>query len=188
MIAPMAPRSLNFIAALAAPLLLASSLAAPPSTLSSMLARSDGGIVGRIESRSVQSVDAGDGAPIYFTTIRVTGTDLASGAPRNVDVIFAGGFVDATHGTFNAAAPAADETRVGRHVLAFHEHTENITGGLVGNLLTGARAGLFTTFESRKGATIVQGRGRGHAITRNVKLHDLRASTREILERQSPRR
>ncbi len=185
MMAPMISRTVGALAAL---LLLGSFLASQSLTLVGMLAQSDGGIVGRIESRTVRSVDAGDGAPIYFTMIRITGTDLATGEPRSVDVVFAGGFIDKTHGTFNASAPAADETRVGRQVLAFHKHTENIAGGLAGNLLTGARAGLFTTFESRKGATIVQGRGRGHAVTRNVKLQDLRARAREIIERQSPPR
>ena len=115
-------------AALAALALLGGFRGLETYTLAEMLTEGDGGVVGRIESRSVRSVDVGDGAPMYFTTIRVVGTDLASGESREVDVIFAGGFVDEERGTFNAEAPAAGETRVGRHVVAFHRHIDDIAG------------------------------------------------------------
>lgn len=157
-------------------------------TLEQMLAASDGGVVGTIEARSVQEVAVEDGTSMFFTTLRIVGTDLATGDPATVEVLFAGGFVDATRGTFNASAPPADWTRIGRGVLAFHDHIDDIAGGLAGSVLVGARAGLFTTFESRRGATIVQGRGRGHAVARNQKLIDLRQTVSEVLARsRSPR-
>lgn len=181
--ADMRPSLIRTVAALAAVALLGGARDLQTLTLADLLARSDGGVAGRIESRSVRAVDVGDGAPMYFTTIHVVGTDLATGKDARVDVVFAGGFVDETHGTFNASAPAAHETRVGRGVIAFHRRSNDIAGGFAGDVLVGARAGLFTTFDSRRGATIVQGRGRGHAIVKNVTLERLRATVSETLER-----
>lgn len=149
-------------------------------TLRQMIDASDGGVVGRIGSRSVQEVDPGDGAPLYITTLRVAGTDLATGAAETIDVMFLGGVIDERRGSFNASMPAAHETRVGRGVVVFHDHADDIVGGLEGELLLGGRASLFTTFESRRGATIVQGRGRGYAVTKNVRLTDLQARVREL--------
>ncbi|MEM9379285.1 MAG: hypothetical protein AAGB93_04985 [Planctomycetota bacterium] len=149
-------------------------------TLGQLVDASDGAVVGRIDRRSVEEVDAGDGSPIYFTTLRIEGTDLATGEAETIDVMYPGGFVDERRGAFNASMPAAHETRVGRGVVVFHDRRDDVVGGLRGELLLGGRASLFPTFESRRGATIVQGRGRGYAVSKNVRLTDLQARVREL--------
>lgn len=172
-------------------MLAISGLAGPadvgPASLPAMLERSDGVIAGRIADRSVREIDAGDGAPLYLTTLAIIGTDLArtrgDAAPGDairVDVSFAGGFLDETRGGFVASAPPRDHTRVGRDVVAFYRHEDDLVGGVSGNALVGAGSGLFTAFRSRRGAVIVQGRGRGTAIPRNIALNDLKERAIEL--------
>lgn len=180
MMPPMRPPVLGFLVLLLAPCLLGAR-DVRSFNLQTMLTASEGAVAGRIESRSVREATAADGGLIYFTTLRVVGTDLASGESRSVDVVYVGGFLDAERGSFSSTAPPSHQTVVGREVVAFHHRSDDLGGGFGGEALVGGRSGLFTTFRSRKGASIVQGRGAGHAVERNLTLEDLRA---QVLENQ----
>ena len=144
-----------------------------PDPLAGLAGRSEGVIVGEVMARSVRAFPAPDGGELFFTTLRVSGTDLATSSPVTIEVIFAGGFISETRGSHSSTAPPADRTRVGRRVVAFHRHVSDIAEGFAGEVLVDGGAGLFPWFESRKGGAIVQGR-RGAALPHNVRLADLR--------------
>lgn len=148
--------------------------------LGGLLSRSDGGILGTVVSHEVRAFEAPDGEEVFFTTVGVEGTDLATGAPETLEVTFSGGFIHATRGAHSSTAPPADEVRTGRRVLMFHRHVDHIAEGFSGDVLVDGREGLFPWFTSRRGETIVQGRGR--AITRNVRLLQLRDTVRRCRE------
>ena len=82
-----------------------------------------------------------------------------------------------------AARDGFGAARVGRRVLMFHRRVEDIAEGFSGEVLVDGGGGLFSWFESRRGETIVQGRGPGSAIARNVRLADLRGDVRGALGR-----
>ncbi|MBI5363382.1 MAG: hypothetical protein HZA53_09390 [Planctomycetes bacterium] len=143
--------------------------------LPTMVAKSDGAVEGLITRRRVVRIDdAKDGPELYFTLITIEGRSLVDGTALTVEVLHAGGFVDARHGVFNSEAPAADDTRIGNRVVAFYKRSENVGGGLAGNALYAAHGGLYRTFQAAKGV-IVQGRGAGYAVSANVELSVLRA-------------
>jgi hypothetical protein len=148
--------------------------------LPAMVAKSDGAVEGVITRRRVVRIDHPvDGPELYFTLLTIEGRSLADGAPLAVEVLHAGGFVDARNGVFNSEAPAADDTRVGNRVVAFYKHSGNVGGGLAGNALYAAHGGLFRTFRAAKGE-IVQGRGAGYAVSSNIELASLRARVAEL--------
>ena len=173
-----------FAAALFAGSLAARPLAPRPTadveryTLSTLMDASEGATIGSIVSKTFEIVDVGDGAPLVFTRLEVRGTDLATGAPDHVEVLFPGGYADDENASFSPSAPARHETRLGRQVLVFHRHSDNMGGGLAGQVLVGSRAGLFTSFTAQDGRTIVQGRGRGYALALNTELKALRSRVR----------
>jgi len=171
--AAMRSLALRSAAALAAAALCLGAAASDP--LADLLRRSDGAVLGHVRQREVRAFPAPDGGELYFTVIRVEGTDLATGRVETIDVTFSGGFITETRGAHSSTAPPEDATRVGRRVLAFHRHVPDIAEGFAGEALVNGDGGLFGWFPSRKGETIVQGRGRGAAIERNVRLPELRA-------------
>lgn len=144
--------------------------------LSQMVAKTDNAVFGTIVNKEVIRIDhPDDGAELYFTTLTIEGQSLRN-ADENltVDVVFAGGFVDADHGVNNSEAPSADDTRVGTRIVAFYKWNDNLGGGLAGNGLYAAHGGLFRAFENR-GRTVVQGRGEGYAIPTNVEYAKLKS-------------
>ena len=173
----------RFAAALALVGLLVAAAPSGVSTPQGLLSRSDGGVVGVVVHRKVRAFEAPGGGELFFTTARVRGTDLATGAEETVDVTFPGGFISESRGAYSSTAPPANATRVGRRVLMFHRRVEDIAEGLSGEVLVDGGRGLFSWFESRRGETIVQGRGPGSAIARNVRLADLRGDVRGALGR-----
>jgi hypothetical protein len=143
--------------------------------LARMVGRADGAVEGTIVRRRVVRIDdPKDGPELYFTFLTIEGRSLVDGTPLTVDVVHAGGFVDARNGAFNSEAPAADDARIGNRVVAFYKHSANMGGGVAGNALYAAHGGLYRAFEGRKGV-IVQGRGDGYALDGNVELATLRA-------------
>ena len=64
--------------------------------LAGLAGRSEGVIVGEVMARSVRAFQAPDGGELFFTTLRVSGTDLATSSPVTIEVIFAGGFISET--------------------------------------------------------------------------------------------
>ena len=155
-----------------------------PDALRGLLDGSDGGVLGEVVAKEVRVFAAPDGGELFFTTVRVHGTDLATGAKETVLVTFPGGFISETRGAHSSTAPPADATRVGRRVLMFHRHVEDIAAGFSGDVLVSGSGGLFQWFTSRKGEVIVQGGGPGSGIERNLRVADLRADVRRRLERE----
>lgn len=148
--------------------------------LATMVAKCDGAVEGVITRRRVVRIDHPvDGPELYFTLLTIEGRSLADGAPLAVEVLHAGGFVDARNGVFNSEAPAADDTRLGTRVVAFYKHSSNVGGGLAGNALYAAHGGLYRTFKAAKG-DIVQGRGAGYAVNSNLELATLRSRIAEL--------
>jgi len=156
--------------------------------LPQMVQRADGGIHGRIVAKNVIRIDHEvDGMKLYYTTLTIEGTNLATGATQLVDVTFPGGFVSDSEGVFNSEAPSADDQKVGNEVVAFWKHEENMGGDLAGNALMCSHGGLYRVFDSKKGR-IVQGRGDGYAIDRNVALNDLKTRVTGLSEQKQQKR
>jgi hypothetical protein len=148
--------------------------------LAQMVQKADDAVIGTIVGRNVIRIDHPvDGPELYYTSLTIEGSSLASGAPRTVDVWFGGGFVSETEGVFNSEAPSADDQRIGNKVVAFYKFEENMGGDLSGNALMAWHGGLYRTFESRQG-TVVQGRGNGYAVAANVRLADLTTQVRDL--------
>lgn len=154
--------------------------------LAAMVAKADGSAVGTITARRVVRIDSEiDGPELYFTILTLEGRTLATDAPVTLELVYAGGFVDAKHGVWNSEAPAADDVALGNEVVVFYAHTPNMGGGMSGNALYAAHGGIYRTFAARRGA-IVQGRGEGYAVDANVTLADLRARVAKLeLERRA---
>jgi hypothetical protein len=141
--------------------------------LPKMMASSDDVVYGTIRNKHVIRIDHPvDGPELYFTTLTIQGRSLKTDLPVTVDVTHMGGFVDATHGSFNSEAPSADDERLGSQVVCFYKHCDNMGGDLEGNSIVAWHGGIYRTFE-RRGSVIVQGRGDGYAVPTNVALTDL---------------
>jgi hypothetical protein len=154
--------------------------------LAGIVRRADGAIDGTITQRRVVRIDhPRDGAELYFTLLTIEGRSLFDDRVVTVEVAFAGGFVDARHGTYNSEAPAADDVRIGNRVVAFWAYTPNMGGGFAANSLCAWHGGLYRTFEARRGA-IVQGRGAGYAVAENVELAALRAHVATLARELHP--
>jgi len=153
-------------------------------TLDQMVTATDDGVHGTIISRDVFRVDHPvDGPELYYTNMTIQGHSLKTGAETQVTVTFPGGWIDRENGVDNSEAPTANETRVGREIVAFHKWIDNMGGDVAGNALYASHGGLYTTFENRKGVTVIQGRGPGYAVERNVAVGVLRNQVAEILQK-----
>lgn len=152
--------------------------------LGQMVSRTDDGIQGRIVDREVFRVDHPvDGPELYYTTLTIQGYSLKSGDEKQVTVTFPGGWIDRENGVDNSEAPTADETAVGREIVAFHKWVDNMGGDVAGHALYASHGGLYTTFMNRKGDRIVQGRGPGYAIEHNLALPTLRARVAQLQQK-----
>ena len=141
--------------------------------LDTMVARTDGCVLGKITARRAFRVDSPvDGDELYFTALTIDGVSVPDGKPIVVEVIHLGGFVSEDDGVWNSEAPTEEETRVGRRVLAFYKWIDDIGGGVRGNKLYAEHGGLYRTFQSGS-KTIVQGRGEAYALRQNLSSTDL---------------
>ena len=148
--------------------------------LSSMVAKTDQAVDGTITQRQVFRVDSPiDGPELYFTTLTIQGTSLYTGQALTIDVTFSGGFVTPTQGAYNSEAPSAADTKVGNHVVVFSRWSNNMGGDVAANAIYAAHGGLYNVIDTRNGQ-IVQGRGAGYAIDKNVKTADLRTSVSSL--------
>jgi hypothetical protein len=142
--------------------------------LAQMVQRAEGAVHGTIVAKHSFRVDSPiDGPELYFTRLTIEGNTLAEGRSIIVDVIYLGGFIDADHGAWNSESPSEKETRIGRQVVAFYTWTDNMGGGVAGNLLYASHGGLYGTFKTLSGRAIVQGRGEGYALRTNAPLNDV---------------
>lgn len=147
-------------------------------TLRQMVEKADKGIYGEIVGKRVDAISDGI-EEHYYTTLTISGTDLYEGTARTVSVAFRGGFVTEDRGVWNSEAPSEDDVAIGNRIVAFYKWSDDMGGGFAGNALYAAHGGLFRTFETRKGARIVQGRGTGYAVPANRTLQSLEADARE---------
>jgi hypothetical protein len=148
--------------------------------LTQMVSKADNAVVGKIVEREVIRIDHPvDGPELYYTHLTIDGRSLVDGEKLSVVVTFAGGFIDDENGVWNSEAPTAEETAVGKNVVAFYQWTDNMGGDLAANALYAAHGGLYRTVEGRTG-TVVQGRGEGYAVANNIKLGDLDAQITKI--------
>src|SRR5262245_5785664 len=175
---------MNRVARLVLSTVLTASLGAAASaqiksfTLDEMVTASDQAIYGQIIGSRVWRVDSPvDGEGLYFTTITVQGRTLADARATTVDVTFRGGFLSPTDGVFNSEAPAADDVKLGRKVVAFYRWTDDVGGGVGTNVLMAAHGGLYRTVEGPRGPAVL-GRGEGYAITANRQLAHLESAVK----------
>ena len=142
-------------------------------TLDEMVQTADQAVSGQIIGSHVFRVDDPvDGPELYYTVVTIQVERLYDGKPLTVDVVFRGGFVSETEGVFNSEAPAADDVRVGRHVVAFYQWADNMGGGVSGNALVASHGGLYRVVEGPRGATVL-GRGEGYALRANQRVEQL---------------
>ncbi len=142
-------------------------------TLAEMVATADHAVHGQIIASRVTRVDSPrDGEGLYYTTLTLQGRTLADARPITVDVTFRGGFLSETEGVFNSEAPSADDTKVGKTVVAFYRWSDDLGGGVAANQLVAAHGGLYRVVEGARGAAVL-GRGEGYAIRNNVRLAEL---------------
>jgi len=147
-------------------------------TLEEMVQTADHAVQGQIIASRVKHLDnTRDGADFYYTTVTIQGRTLDDAQPITVDVTFRGGFVSDTEGVFNSEAPAKDDVKVGKHVLAFYRWTDDMGGGMAANQLVAAHGGLYRVVEGTRGAAVL-GRGEGYAIKNNVRLEQLESAVR----------
>jgi len=149
-------------------------------SLETMVAEADEAVHGTIvASRSFRLDDPLDGPELYYTTITVQGRTLSSSTPLTVDVTFRGGFVSPTEGVYNSEAPAADDVRVGREVVAFYAWIDDFGGGLATNALVAAHGGIYRAASGPRGTTIL-GRGDGYAVRANLRVTELEGALRRL--------
>ncbi|MEQ1893448.1 MAG: hypothetical protein ABL998_12950 [Planctomycetota bacterium] len=149
-------------------------------SLEEMVASADEAVHGTIlASRTFRLDDPDDGPELFYTTLTIAGRTLARGTPITVDVTFRGGFVSPTEGVYNSEAPAADDVRVGREVVAFYAWTDDFGAGLATNALVAAHGGLFRTATGPRG-TAVLGRGDGYAVRANLRIDELEGALRRL--------
>ncbi len=148
--------------------------------LTQLLAQAEGATMGVITAREAREVDPGDGAPLIFTGLTVRGTDLATGTPEEVQVWFPGGIVDEDTGSFTADGPKRHGTRIGRGAIVFHRHSDDMGGGLAGDVLVGGAAGLLNTFSTSDKRTLVLGKGQDGPSSGNISAEELRSRFRAL--------
>jgi hypothetical protein len=155
--------------------------------LEEMVQSADQAIYGQIIGSRAWRVDSPvDGEGLYFTTITIQGRTLSDGHATTVDVTFRGGFLSPTDGVFNSEAPAADDVKLGRKVVAFYRWTDDIGGGRGANALMAAHGGLYRTVESPRGPAVL-GRGQGYAITSNRYVAELESAVK-LLSASKPQK
>ncbi|MCI0637299.1 MAG: hypothetical protein L0206_25790 [Actinobacteria bacterium] len=149
-------------------------------TLDEMVRTADQAVDGQIIGSKSFRVDSPDAGPeLYYTTITIQGRTLQQAQPITVDVTFRGGFVSETEGVFNSEAPAADDVKLGKRVIAFYRWADDMGGGVPANALVAAHGGLYRVVDGPRGATVL-GRGAGYAIAANRRVEHLESAVRLI--------
>lgn len=170
-----------FLGALGAP----SSAQIKSLNLEQMVTAADNAVYGQITGSRVFRVDSlQDGPELYYTELVIAGRSLTDSRPTTVRVVFRGGFISDTEGVFNSEAPAADDVKVGRTVVAFYRWVDDLGGGVPANTLVAAHGGIYRTVEGPRGATVL-GRGQGYAISANVRTTDLESAVQLYAKKKS---
>lgn len=151
-------------------------------SLAELAATADGAVHGQITAARVFRADDPAAGPLYYTTLTIQGHALADGRALTVDVTFRGGFTSATEGVFNSEAPAADDVKVGRTVVAFYRWSDDLGGGVPASALVAAHGGLYRTVDGPRGAAVL-GRGPGYAIGANLRVEELEGAWNRLRRR-----
>lgn len=153
-----------------------------------MVHEADQVIHGQIIGSRVFRVDSPvDGEELYYTTMTIQGRLLASGQTTSVDVTFRGGFPSETEGVFNSEAPAADDVKVNRQVVAFYRWSDDLGGGVPANALMAAHGGVYRTVHAPNGPAVL-GRGARYAIESNRTVAQLESAVKLLAARKPARR
>lgn len=153
-------------------------------TLEEMVQTADQAVYGQIiDSHVTRVVSPADGSENFYTTLTLQGRTLADDQPITIDVTFRGGFLNETEGVFNSEAPAADDIKVGRRVVAFYRWSDDMGGGMPANALVAAHGGLYRTVQSPSGPAVL-GRGEGYAISSNRYVSQLASSIHLLAHRR----
>jgi hypothetical protein len=156
-------------------------------SLEEMVQTADHGIYGQITGSRVFRVDSErDGEGLYYTELTILGRTLEDGQVTTVNVTFRGGFVSPTEGVYNSEAPAADDVKVGKRVVAFYRWADDMGGSVHANALVAAHGGLYRTVETPGGPAVL-GRGDGYAVPTNRYVSQLESSVR-LLAASKPKR
>ncbi len=152
-------------------------------TLDEMVTQTEGCVFGSVTGQEVFVIDHPvDGPELYYTTLTVQGRSLYTGKDTTIQVTYPGGFIDEEHGVYNSEAPSADEVKNGKQVVVFHKWTDNMGGDVAAHALYGMHGGLFSTFEI-SGKRVVQGRGKGYAVDKNIEVGALETAIATIRKR-----
>ena len=150
--------------------------------LGQMVQRTDSAVRGKIVASEVIRIDhPTDGPELYFTHLTVEGTSLYTGEAATTVVTFPGGFITPEQGVHNSEAPTADETALGREVIVFSKHTQNMGGDLEANALYASHGGIYQVVEAR-GKEVALGKGEGYAISANIAVSDLKSKIGALLK------
>jgi len=148
-----------------------------------MKSYADGAVVGEITKQHVFRVDhPTDGQELYFTTLTIEGQSVGDQTKTTIDVTFSGGFIDPEHGAHNSESPVADDVKVGNRVVAFYKWQADFGAGISGNSLSCLHGGLYRTVNGQTG-TLVLGRGKGYAVSKNIELGALDTKVANLQER-----
>lgn len=147
--------------------------------LRQMMKKCDAAVYGEIVARDVFFVAEAEGPGLYFTRLTLAGATLREGVAIRVDVLFAGGVLDAEHGVYNSEAPSADDTALGKRVVAFYKWSDDLGGGVAGNALYAAHGGLYRAVEGPLGA-VALGRGPSFAVAGNTRVGALASAVRTL--------
>jgi len=149
-------------------------------TLEEMVRTADNAVYGQIVHSRGFRVDSEQAGPeLFYTVLTIQGHTLADGQPITLDVTYRGGFVSDTEGVYNSEAPAADDVKVGKNIVAFYRWADDLGGGVPANTLVAAHGGLYRTVDGPRGAAVL-GRGEGYAVGANVRLAQLETSVRTL--------
>ena len=149
-------------------------------SLYDMVEQSDRSLYGEIVSNTVHRVPGGEEDEfLYYTRLVVQGETLQGEDPITVEVCFPGGFLNEEEGYWHSESPTADEVKVGNRIVAFYKWFDGLGGRQAANWLYANHGGVYRTVDGPQGR-VVLGRGQGYAVSRNLKLADLKVSARSI--------
>ena len=147
--------------------------------LTEMVGVCDHGVYGQIIGKKVSRVDAEDGRILYYTTMTIEGRMLADGTPIKIDVSYPGGFVSEEEGYWHSESPGDDETKVGSHIVAFYKWFNGMGEAHTTNWLYANHGGLYQSVEGPQGSMVL-GRGKGYAVSKNIRVTDLEKAVKQI--------
>ncbi len=146
--------------------------------LSKMLTRTDSAVHGTItDVRTVKYTPPGDDR-LIFTILTIQGEDLYSGQPTKVEAAFLGGTYQGD-AMMVTSMPAPSEYRLGNDVVVFRGPVQG-WGPDIDHCVYAAMGGIFRTVDTRKGK-VVLGKGKGFAISNNVRLSALQSDIQRKL-------